>query len=294
MKAIGWIGLGKMGQPMARNLLAAGYDLAVFNRSADKCVPLKDEGAAVATDVAALAARSEAVFSMLSDDAALRQMLLGDRGAIAHMRPGSVLVDMSTVSPAVSAEIAVAAEVRQVGYLRAPVSGSVAFAASAKLTVLVSGPEEAYRRCLPVLQVMSARQLHIGAADEARVMKLVLNMMVGMSAGMMAEAMALGLKSGIDRETLLEVIGTSVVASPLIGYKLDALVARDYTPAFEARMMAKDFDLLLGAARGTDTPMPLSAQVREGFSAMVARGDGDQDFFKYVELAAHLAGLDAA
>jgi 3-hydroxyisobutyrate dehydrogenase-like beta-hydroxyacid dehydrogenase len=292
VKAIGWIGLGKMGQPMAANLLAAGYDLSVYNRSAEKCAPLEADGAAVASDITSLAGRSEAVFSVLSDDAALRQTLLGDRGAIAHMQPGAVLIDMSTVSAAVSAEIASVAAARKVGYLRAPVSGSVAFAAAAKLTVLASGPEDVFHRCLPLLEKLSARQVHVGAADEARIMKLVVNMMVGMSAAMMGEAMALGLKNGLDRATLLEVIGASAVASPLIGYKLDALRARDYTPAFEARMMAKDFDLILEAARASATPLPISAQVREGFSAMSACGDGDADFFKYVELAAHLSGMD--
>lgn len=293
-RQIGWIGLGKMGTPMAANLLAAGSTVSVWNRTAAKAASLADAGAAVAATPAQAAEGAEAVFVMLADDAALRDTLLGPDGAIAVMNKGAVLVEMSTVSPGVSDEVAAAASARGVEYLCAPVSGSVAFAAGAKLTFLASGPKPVYDRVMPLLQTMSARQFHVGEAGEARIMKLVLNMMVGVSAAMMGEALALGAKNGLGRSTMLEVIGASAVASPLFQYKADALAARDYSPAFEAWMMGKDFDLILGAAHASHTPTPLAAQVREGWSAMVARGDGDEDFFKYVELSAALAGLSDA
>jgi 3-hydroxyisobutyrate dehydrogenase-like beta-hydroxyacid dehydrogenase len=159
------------------------------------------------------------------------------------------------------------------------------------LTVLASGPVDVYAAALPLLQAFSARQVHVGEACEARVMKLSLNMMVGLTAAMMGEALALGESNGLSREVMLEVIGASAVASPLVAYKIAMLRSRDYAPAFEARMMAKDFDLALGVAHGSGVPLPITAQVREGFSAMMAQGDGDADFFKYVELTAHLAGL---
>lgn len=293
MSRIGWIGLGRMGEPMAGHLCDAGHALAVYNRTAARAAALSAQGAVVAASPAAAASGSDVVFSMLADDAALREMLLGSAGALAHMDKGSVLVEMSTVSPAISAEIDQAATARGIDYIRAPVSGSVAFAKAAKLTVLTSGPAQAHARVLPLLQLMSGRQFHVGEGCEARILKLVLNMMVGVSAAMMGEAMALGLKNGLDRDLMLDVIGASAVASPLIGYKIDALKARNYAPAFAARMMGKDFDLALGAARNSATPMPLAALVREGFSALIARGDGDADFFKYVELALQGAGLDS-
>jgi 3-hydroxyisobutyrate dehydrogenase len=206
------------------------------------------------------------------------------------MDKGAVLVEMSTVSPGVSAEVAVACAARGVGYVRAPVSGSVAFAESAKLTVLASGPSAEYARVLPLLQHLSAKQVHVGQGCEARVLKLALNMMVGVTAAMMGEALALGAKNGLSRDTMLDVITASAVASPLVGYKADMLRRRDYSPAFTAAMMAKDFDLILGAAHASSTPMPLAAQVRQGWSALVAQGDAEADFFKYVELAARMAG----
>jgi 3-hydroxyisobutyrate dehydrogenase-like beta-hydroxyacid dehydrogenase len=134
--------------------------------------------------------------------------------------------------------------------------------------------------------------VHVGLGCEARVMKLALNMMVGLTAAMMGEALALGEKNGLSRDVMLDVIGASAVASPLVSYKLAMLRARDYAPAFETRMMAKDFDLALGLAHGSGVPLPMTAQVREGFTAMIAQGDGNADFFKYVELTAQLAGLN--
>lgn len=289
MARIGWIGLGKMGEPMARHLRAAGHDLTVWNRTAGKAAGLVGQGAALAATPAAAASGAGVVFSMLADDAALRAAVL--ESALAAMQPGAVLVEASTISPALSAEIAAACAARGLGYLRAPVSGSVGFAEAGKLTVLASGPAQVYADVLPLLQAFSARQVHVGAGCEARVMKLALNMMVGLTAAMMAEALALGQKSGLSREVMLDVIGASAVASPLVGYKLAMLRSGDYAPAFEARMMAKDFDLALAAAHAVAAPLPLTAQVREGFAALIARGDGDADFFKYVELAASLAGL---
>ena len=292
MQRIGWIGLGKMGAPMARHLRAAGHELSVYNRTAAKAEGLVAAGARLATSPAGAATGAAVVFVMLADDAALRASLLGPDGAVAAMDRGAVLVEMSTVSPAISAEIDRACAARGVGYLRAPVSGSVAFAEAAKLTVLASGPAAVYATVLPLLQNFSAKQLHVGEGCEARVMKLALNMMVGMTAAMLGEALALGQKNGLTRDVMLEVIGASAVASPLLSYKLAMLRARDYAPAFEARMMAKDFDLALGLARASSVPLPLTAQVREGWSSLVAMGDGDADFFKYVELAARLANPD--
>lgn len=293
-KRIGWIGLGKMGEPMALNIRKAGYDLGVWNRSLGKCDGLIAAGASVADDMTSLAAKVDVLFVMVSDDVALRRVVLGDDGVMTNMQAGAVLVEMSTVSAIISTEVAALADKRGVQYLRAPVSGSIALAAAGTLTILASGPRETYDDLLPLLETLSARQFYVGEAERARILKLTLNMMVGFSAAMMGEAMALGLKNGLDRTTLLEVIGASVVASPLIHYKLDILKARDYSPAFEVTQMAKDFDLILEAANGSDTPMPLASLVREGWDTLIDAGDGAQDFFKYVEMAADAAGVDKA
>ena len=291
---IGWIGLGKMGAPMALNIARAGHELGVWNRSAGRDAALRAAGAAVATDVAGLAAGADIVFVSVADDAALRQVALGEAGAVANMRAGGLLVETSTVSVALSAEIARLAAARGVRYLRAPVSGSVFLADAGKLGMLVSGPREAFEAVLPVLNLITAHQLYAGAGEEARVLKLTVNMMVGIIAAMTGEAMAFCLKNGVDRATTVDGIAASVATSPLFGYKAEALKARDFSPKFSVSQIAKDFDLALSAGHALEVPMPLTALVRQGWAAMIATGEGENDFFKYTEMAIRATGVDEA
>lgn len=289
---IGWIGLGKMGAPMALNIRAAGHELSVWNRSAGRCEPLRAAGAELAADVRSLATDADILFVSVADDPALRQVALGENGAVAHMRSGSILVETSTVSVAISAEIARLAEARGVRYLRAPVSGSVLLADAGKLGMLVSGPRDAFEAVLPILNRITAHQLYAGDAEQARVLKLTVNMMVGIIAAMTGEAMAFCLKNGVDRDTTVDGIAASVATSPLFGYKAEALKARDFSPRFSVAQIAKDFDLALSAGHALEVPMPLTALVRQGWAAMIATGDGETDFFKYTELAIRAAGID--
>lgn len=291
MQTIGWIGLGKMGVPMAHNLIKAGAPLSVYNRTPKRTRDLEAAGATVADSLQALAGSVEVVISMVSDDAALDAVSMGTDGAFQAMAPGSIFIDMSTVSPAISAKVANAAKTKGIRYLRAPVSGSVALAAAAMLTILASGPREAYDECLPIFDAMSAKQYHVGSAEEARVLKLSLNMMVGITAAMMGEALAFGEGGGMDWDQMLEIISNSAVASPLVGYKVAPLKARDFTPAFSASQMAKDFDLALDAARDTGVPMPVTTLVREFWEEMEASGKGELDFFAYVTLLEEMAGI---
>ncbi len=291
MQSVGWIGLGKMGDPMARNLVKAGIPLTVYNRTRERTAGLEAEGAAVAESPQALAGAVDVVISMVSDDHALEAVSFGPEGAFAAMATGAVFIDMSTVSPALSARVAEAAEAKGIRYLRAPVSGSVALAAAATLTILVSGPNDTYDQCLGLFEAMGAKQFHVGGGEQARVLKLSLNMMVGITAAMMGEALAFGEGGGMDWDQMLEIIGDSVVASPLVGHKVAALKARDFTPAFTASQMAKDFDLALESARDANVPIPITALVRQFWSAMGATGKGELDFFAYVTVLEEMAGL---
>lgn len=291
MQTIGWIGLGKMGVPMAQNLLTVGAPLCVYNRTPERTHDLADDGATVSDSVHALAGSVEVLISMVSDDAALDAVSIGPYGAFHAMAPGSIYIDMSTVSPAVSAKVAEAAKEKGIRYLRAPVSGSVALAEAATLTILVSGPRDAYDECLPIFEAMSAKQYHVGLAEEARVLKLSLNMMVGITAAMMGEALAFGEGGGMDWDQMLEIISNSAVASPLVGYKVAPLKARDFTPAFSASQMAKDFDLALDAAKENGVQMPVTELVRKFWGEMEASGKGELDFFAYVTLLEEMAGI---
>ena len=180
-----------------------------------------------------------------------------------------------------------------IGYLRAPVSGGVALAKAGTITVLASGARADFEAAEPLFAAMAKKSFYVGAGEEARYIKLALNMMVGMTVAMMSEAVVFAERGGVARDTILDVMGESAVASPLVGYKLEPLRQRDFSPTFSARQKAKDFDLLLGAARQTETPLPLAAFVRQMWSSMIASGSGDEDFLAYVKTMETLSGMKA-
>lgn len=289
--SVGWIGVGKMGLPMCGNLLKAGFTVAAFNRTRDKLAPLLEQGATAVASCQEVAA-APLVVSMVSDDAALLSVALGETGVLANAAAGSVYVDMSTVSPEASAEIASKARELGIDYLRAPVSGGVALAEAAKLTVLMSGSEAAQKRCLPIFQAMSGKQINVGGAEEARHLKLLINMMVASTAAIAAEALAYGRRGGLDWETMLDALAASAVASPLIGYKLEPLRKRDFTATFTVEQMMKDLDLFLQSGTEVHAPLPFAAMVRQLFAAADAQGQGAEDFFATVKTMERMAGLD--
>ncbi len=288
---IGWIGLGKMGTPIVRNLLAAGFDVTVYDVDAARVEEAVRLGARRAEDVASVGRSAPLVFSIIPDDAVLRKIALGAHGVIENAHDGTVYIDMSTVSPTASGEVRDAARKRGMGYICAPVSGSTVLADKAQLTVFASGPQGAYARALPVFQAMSARQYYVGEDQQARYLKLAINHLVGSTAVLLAEALTLGTKGGLDWAEMLEVIGESVAASPLVKYKLDPLKKRDFSPAFSSRQMLKDMSLVVDAGAQAGVPMTAAALVREQF-ARYAEGDGaDLDFFSIVRAVEAQAGI---
>ncbi|MBT5038940.1 MAG: NAD(P)-dependent oxidoreductase [Rhodospirillaceae bacterium] len=288
--AVGWIGLGKMGVPMAGHLLKAGFALTVYNRSSGPEVGLRDAGAAVAESPAALAQNVGTIISMTSDDAALADVTDGPNGAFGAAAPGTLFIDMSTVSPDISAKVGARANELGLGYLRAPVSGGVALAVAGTITVLASGARADFDKALPLFDAMAKKSFYVGQAEEARYIKLALNMMVGMTSAMMSEALVFAERGGAARDTILDVMGESAIASPLVGYKLEPMRKRDFSPTFSAKQMAKDYDLLLAAGRNTNTPLPLAAFVRQIWSSMIASGYGEEDFLAYVKIMESLSG----
>jgi 3-hydroxyisobutyrate dehydrogenase-like beta-hydroxyacid dehydrogenase len=290
-RRIGWIGLGKMGLPMSGRLLEAGFSLTVWNRTPEKSKPLEARGAGVARSPRDAAFASDVIFTMVSDDAALEQVVLGEEGILQGGGEGKLLVDMSTVSPGASAAVARAAEAAGMACLRAPVSGSTRLAEAGTLTLFVSGPRAEYERCVPLLERLGQKRYYVGEGEEARYLKLLINMMLGTTAMMVAEALAFGEKSGLDWATMVDVVGNSAVASPLIGYKVALLKERNFAPAFSTNQIAKDFDLALAAGNGLNVPMPVTALSRQFFEMMRAAGKGNLDFFGLVGLMEELAGL---
>ena len=288
---IGFIGLGKMGHPMALNLIKADHEVVVYNRSREKTQAHADAGGRVAESIAELSAASNIVITMISDDDALHGVALEDNGVVANMAEGGIFIDMSTVSPAASIKVGDATRQKNIAYLRSPVNGSVVQAADGILVILSSGPRASFDFIHPLFEIMGDRIFYLGEEEQARYLKLAINTMIGISSSMMGEALAFGEAGGLDWNTMIEVIASSAVGSPVLNYKVEALKNRDFTPAFTARQMAKDFDLALDTAKNNHIPMPITSSVRQHWSAMIGTGRGDQDFFAYVEMLEDMAGL---
>jgi 3-hydroxyisobutyrate dehydrogenase-like beta-hydroxyacid dehydrogenase len=287
---IGWIGLGKMGLPIAIRIAKAGHDVAGHDRDSDRMDAAAARGVKTATEMAAAASR-DIVFTSLPDDRALQAVALGTGGLLAAMTRGAILVETSTVSPEISAEVARAAGARGVAYLRLPVSGNASIAHTGNLTCFVSGPADAFEAVRPVAAAFTRVQKYLGKAEEARYAKLAVNLMIAVSAAMMGESIVLARKGRIGWQDILDVLTESAVASPMVKYKAVHLAERDFSPTFSCRQMAKDLDLIIEAGHASAVAMPLAALTRETYGALIGRGCGDDDFISTVRLSEWLAGL---
>lgn len=282
--SLGWIGLGAMGQPLCGHLLRAGHALTVFDTRPEAMQAVTASGARAAGSIAEVARSCAWIFTSLPDDEALKAVTLGESGLLAHARPGAVFVDTSTVSVEASAAIAAVADARGVEYLRCALSGTSVTAKAAALTLFASGPAELFARAEPLLAHFGPKRFHLGGAEEARAMKLVVNLMVGVSAGMLAEALALGEKMGLEWSSLLDVIESSAVASPFVKYKVPLLRTRDFTPQFTGRLMAKDMGLIVAAAQRAGASTPLADRTLQAFEALRGRDRGEVDMMAVLEV----------
>ncbi|MFP3646016.1 NAD(P)-dependent oxidoreductase [Paraburkholderia sp. SIMBA_054] len=281
---VGWIGLGKMGVPMTLNLLKAGTGLHVFDLNRDAVASLEKQGAHAAASVREMAERCDVVFSVIPDDAAFAHITLGDDGLIAAARKGMLYVDMSTVSPGISTRVRSTASARGVDYIAAPVSGSTALAGQGKLTVFASGPRGAYERIERLLDVIASKRFFVGSEEQARYLKLAINHMVGSAAVTLAEALTLGSSGGLEWNAMLDVIGQSVVSSPLIEYKLESLKRRDFEPAFSTRQMLKDMTLVVNAANANGIDLETARIVQARYAEHAGSSGAEEDFFSVLRL----------
>ena len=275
---LGWVGVGKMGLPMATHLLAAGHSVAACDVVPALVAAAVARGAAAAGSPAEAARDAAIVFSSLPDDAALRTVALGAKGVLAGARPGTVFVDTSTVSPAVSAEVAAAAAAMRIPYLRVTVSGNNKMAEAAALTVMASGEPAVYGKCRPLLALFGPTQYYVGDAEQARTLKLVVNHMVYANIGGLAEALALGRRGGLDWGQMIDVLGASAIGSPLLKAKSAALKARDFTATFTCLQARKDLGLIKDAAASSGVPAPLAAVLAGFIEDCIAHGSADEDY----------------
>jgi 3-hydroxyisobutyrate dehydrogenase-like beta-hydroxyacid dehydrogenase len=272
---VGLVGLGNMGTAFGERLLEAGYPLVIYNRTASKTEPLAAHGATVAETIGELAADVDVVITSLADDEALEAVAAG---VVAAARPRTVLVDMSTVSPAVSARVASLADAASVAYLRAPVSGNPSVVRAGNLSFIVSGPRETLERVEPILLAIGPTIHHVGDAEQARIVKLAINLMIGGLAQLMSEALVLGEAAGVSRAALLEVMGSSSAGAPFVKYKTEPLLRDDFSATFTTSLMEKDLDLVLDAADEDGVELPMARELKQLVRAAVEAGYGDDDF----------------
>lgn len=291
---IAFLGTGHMGLPMARNLAAAGHELTAWNRTREKAEPLADDGARIVDTPAEAVRGAEVVITMLADDDALSDVVFGDEGILEVMDAGAVHVSSSTISVQLSRTLADAHEVEGHGYVSAPVFGRPDAAAARKLKVVAAGTEEAVERVRPLLDALGERTFVVGADPVlANVVKLSGNFMIASMIEIMGESFALARKSGIDAETLREVLDGVFFGTPIFPGYARAIAGRKYQPAgFSLALGLKDVRLALAAADQAQVPMPVASLLRDRFVTGLANGRGDHDWSAIAGLAAEAAGLD--
>ncbi|MFG2005527.1 NAD(P)-dependent oxidoreductase [Spirillospora sp. NPDC048911] len=288
---VGWIGTGRMGTAMAERLAGAEVDLTVWNRTAAKAEPLREHGAAVAQTLDDLRGK-DVVFTMVSDDTALHDVLLGENGLLSASRVPSVIVDCSTVSPEASASVRRQCAERGAEFLAAPVSGNPVAVRAGGLALVVSGRRDAYDEVAPLLARLGRSVSYAGEGDVARLVKIAHNLLLGVLTQTLAEITVLAEKGGVPRHALLEFINNSVLGSTFTRYKTNAFVNLDYTPTFTPPLLQKDFDLGLSAARDLESPTPVVELTAEIIRTMVESGRLDEDFAILLDLQAKAAGLE--
>ncbi len=285
---IGFIGLGHMGSHMAPRLIAAGYCLTVYDRTREKAQAIK--GASIAETPKDAAAHSEVVMSIVTDDTALEEVMLGPNGALAGTQAGSVLIDMSTVSPRASRHLFQEAKEKDVAMLDAAVSGSVPQVEQGSLLIFVGGEQETYQRCKPILDVLGQTSFYMGPSGMGTTMKLVVNTLLGLGMQALAEAIALGEKAGLEKEVLLDVLGQTAVLTPGQKAKLANVRHEQYPTQFALSLQHKDLRLILSEADEVSVPMPATAAAQQMYTVAVAKGM-DADFSIMIKFMEQLAGV---
>lgn len=287
---LGWLGAGRMGSELVRRLLAAGCDVAVYNRTRAKAEPLAALGAKIVGSAADLATR-DVVFATVGTPQDLVDAVLGEGGLMSGAAAPAILVNCSTVSAEVSAQVRADLARRGTQLLAAPVMGNPKVASVGKLTLAVSGPKEAFDSARPYLDLLGAGATYVGDGELARMVKICHNLFLGVVTQSLAEVTILAQKSGISREAFLTCLNKSVMGSQFTRYKSPAFVNLDFHPTFTATLLRKDFDLGLAAAREHGVPLPVAALVHQIVQGLIGHGYGEQDFAALVELEAEAAGL---
>jgi 3-hydroxyisobutyrate dehydrogenase-like beta-hydroxyacid dehydrogenase len=287
---VAFIGIGKMGLPMAGNVLRAGHELTVFNRTTSRCDPLSGDGATVAGSAAEAVRGAEVLVTMVADGAAVDAQLEGDEGFLSDAPDGLVWLEMSTIGPTAARRFADRASGAGITMLDAPVSGSVTVAEAAGLVAMVGGPADALERARPVLEAMTKAHFHLGGSGAGAAMKLAVNVMIASQTVAISEALTLAEAAGIERADAYDVIAAGALASPFVEYKKAAFLDPDGTPpAFALDLMRKDLKLALEQGEAAGLPLLGAGAAAEAVTVAAGLEGGDEDLVRVADALRRIA-----
>ncbi len=274
---VGFIGLGIMGKPMAKNLIQAGYELVVHNRSPEKADELAREGATAAESPKEVAGQSDIIISMLPDSLDVREALAGEGGVLEGIEEGALVVDMSTISPVVTEELAAAVGEKGASMLDAPVSGGDVGAIEGTLSIMIGGSEEDFERARPLFEVMGKTVTHVGPTGAGQVTKACNQIVVALTIEAVSEALVLGSKGGVAPEKVLDVLAGGLAGNKVMEVKREKFLSRTFDPGFRAELHHKDLGIALAAGREYGVALPVTAIVDQMLLSMKRKGWGGED-----------------
>lgn len=290
-QSIAFIGLGTMGLPMALNLVRTGFDVTGFNRTRSRTEALERAGAKIASSPAEAAGQAEVVIMIVSDTAAVEEVVTGKGGVLETLRAGTVVIDSSTISPTVSRRLACHAAGRGASWLDAPVTGSKHGAEKGDLTFMIGGDREALDRVMGILRVLGKKHIYCGQHGAGLAAKLAQNVMQASMVEIFSEAFVMATKAGVQPQALLEVIQSSMARSGIVDFKAPFVFQGNFTPYFSLKLMHKDLELAMESAYVQNVPMPAAAVVKEVYGAAKAQGKGDLDYAAVITSFEELGGV---
>src|SRR5215213_9083167 len=285
---VGFVGLGIMGHPMAENLIEAGYNLVVYNRTREKAEEL--DGATVADTPREVAEQSDIIITMLPDSPQVEEVLAGEDGVLEGVKNGDLIVDMSTISPVVTEELSQKAHERGASMLDAPVSGGDVGAVEGTLSIMVGGSEDDFERALPLFEVMGRTVTHVGPVGTGQVVKAANQIVVALTIEAVSEALVLGSKGGVAPDKILDVLGGGLAGNKVMEVKREKLLEHSFDPGFRIELHHKDLGIALAAGREYGVSLPVTAVVDQMLETLKMLGRGDQDHSALLTLIEESSG----
>ncbi|HHW49825.1 MAG TPA: 2-hydroxy-3-oxopropionate reductase [Clostridiaceae bacterium] len=292
MKKIGFVGLGIMGKPMAKNLLKAGYSLVVYDVRKEPVEELAQCGAVPANNGKEVAEASDVIITMLPNSPDVKAAVLGENGILSGMRPGSILIDMSSIAPLASQEICAAVEAKGCEMLDAPVSGGEPKAIDGTLSIMVGGKEEVFEKVKDILLAMGSTAVHCGSIGAGNTTKLANQVIVALNIAAVSEALVLGKKAGVKPEAIYQAIRAGLAGSTVLDAKAPMMMDGNFKPGFRIELHIKDLNNVLETGHSVGAPLPLTSQVMEMMQWLKANNKGGQDHSALVQYYEALAGTD--